>query len=98
MVILRWVSPYTSMKGIYRPGDAMLPFAALFNQQFTITDRAIREIELLLDREAEPSPSTTLEVSRRHCKEWFETMLNPSVAVPEFGQSVGWLVGPEWRR
>ncbi|KZS94164.1 hypothetical protein SISNIDRAFT_453888 [Sistotremastrum niveocremeum HHB9708] len=72
MVILRWVSPYTSMKGIYRPGDALLPFAALFNQQFTITDRAIREIELLLDREAEPP-------------QWFETMLNPRVAVPEFG-------------
>ncbi|KZS94162.1 hypothetical protein SISNIDRAFT_453883 [Sistotremastrum niveocremeum HHB9708] len=81
--ILQWQPPLASISSACHPSDAMLPFAALFNQLFTITARATREFTSLLKREAAPSPSQMMEMSQRHYKEWAEIMLDANVVSSE---------------
>ncbi|KZT41866.1 hypothetical protein SISSUDRAFT_1042404 [Sistotremastrum suecicum HHB10207 ss-3] len=84
--ILHWGPPITSIRRRFRPGEAMLPFAALLSQLFTIADRATREVESLLEKDAEssgPSASTIMEILRRHYNEWLEIISNPTVVLPD---------------
>ncbi|KZS94163.1 hypothetical protein SISNIDRAFT_453886 [Sistotremastrum niveocremeum HHB9708] len=84
--ILHWGPPITFIGRRFRPSEAMLPFAALLSQLFTITDRATREVESLLEKDAEspgPSASTIMEISRKHYNEWLEIISNPTFVLPD---------------